>query len=367
MSLSPDLSIVIVHYRTPELVGPCVAALRQDLEAAGLTADWWLVDNGSEEGDRQGFEDLGLQRLDPGSNLGYAGGVNRGVHEAAADRWVIMNPDVLVRPGCLPRLLAALEDGYFAAGPRFVWDSGGRLVLPPNEPRRRGWELRASLAPSSPRWARRAREVWRKHARHHWSAREVLPSFELSGALLALRRDAWEKVGPFDDGYPLYFEETDWLHRLRRSGGRAAYVPTAEAVHLYDQSARREPRATAWFEESRRRFQARHYGRWFVHLIERIEAWASSSAIVGTPRPAESGAPRLILKAAGPVWVEVSPREVGFPAAAQFLEDGGEIWQLPADVWDRLGPGTYWLREVDTAGKELACESFTKASSSRRA
>ena len=152
-----------------------------------------------------------------------------------------MNPDVLVLPGCLPALLAALRAGAAVAGPRFYWDRGRRLLLPPAELRTRREELLRLLAGKRGGWAARARRRWRRHARRHWEAREPLPSHALSGSLLALRRSAWEAVGPFDEGFRLFFEETDWLLRARRQGLAGRYVPAAEAVHLYSQSA--APRA----------------------------------------------------------------------------------------------------------------------------
>ncbi len=91
-----DLSIVLVHYHTPALVAEAVAALRQDLEISGLTAQMILVDNGSAPEDRPALQALGLTWIDPGGNTGYAGGVNRGVAAAEAPFVVVMNPDVLV-------------------------------------------------------------------------------------------------------------------------------------------------------------------------------------------------------------------------------------------------------------------------------
>lgn len=366
MSPPPDVSIVIVNYRTPDLIPDCAAALRSDLDTAGLRGELILVDNGGEPSHHAAFEALGLKVLDPGANLGYAGGANLGFRGAAADRLIVMNPDVLVRPGCLAALVESLDAGAWACGPRFFWDQESRCLLPPNEPRRRLWELRASLALTGAFWAGRARRAWRRHARRHWLAQRPLFSFELSGALLALRRDALGRVGLFDEGFSLYFEETDWLHRLRRSGGIAAYVPAAEAVHLYDQSARQEPRAAAWFAESRQRFQARHYGKWFAGLTQALERrihrqrFRISSQAMASTSPVETAPPSLSFEGLGVEWVEISPREVGFPAAAEPLDPIVSSWRLPQEIWDRMTPGTYWVRGVDRAGREVHSTRFTK-------
>lgn len=418
--MTPEVSVVLVHYRAGRLAAAALAAAAGDLAAAGLAAELLVVDNGGDEDDRSHLAATAVpaRRLDPGENLGFAGGVNLGVAESTGDVIVLMNPDVTVLPGCLPALVAELGAGAGIAGPRFWWDAGRRLLLPPAEARGLADELGAALAAGGGLRARRARARWRRHARRHWTAERPLPSHALSGALLAVRRDAWERVGPFDAGYRLYFEETDWLARARRAGVAARYVPAAEAVHAHGESARREPRAAEWFAESARRFRRRHHGRLAAVALERLAGRAAhraareaaagpSSGRRAAPSPAVHGAaaaaphtgrpaapeprglagrpvPDASLAGAGPIdiagphapdaplagaadlldlspwasdaplWVEVSPRPEGFPAAAERLAappPGG--WSLPAEVRGRQeGPLTVHL--TTDAGRELA-------------
>lgn len=350
-----DLAVILVHYHTPELVSAAIEALRADL--SDRSVEWLLVDNGSDAEGRALLESLPVQRIDPGSNLGYAGGVNLGVARSTAELIVLMNPDVIVLPGCIPALLDSLRAGAAVAGPRFYWDRTRRLVQPPSEVRTRREELMTLLAGRSARWAARARRRWRRHARRHWEARAPLPSYSLSGSLLALRRSAWDEVGPFDDGFRLYFEETDWLLRAQRRGLPARYVPGAEAIHLYSQSADREPRAQQWFEESADRFRRRHYGGWFVRVLQgmarglsrtgtRTNTMLSTVPAEGVRLPAEVSA--------YPLWVEVSPNPAGFPAAAELVSGPpGGPWRLPAEIEARVGSALA-VQVTDRAGREIA-------------
>lgn len=338
------LAIVLVHYHTPALAAAAVEALRQDVAAAGLDpaadVEWLLVDNGSDEAGRALLESLPVQRIDPGENLGYAGGVNLGVARSRAERIVLMNPDVLVLPGCVAALLAALESGAAVAGPQSFWDRERRLLLPPAEPRSRRDELAALLTGCGARPAERVRARWRRHARRHWQARAAFPSWTLSGSLLALRREVWERVGPFDAGYPLFFEETDWLLRAKRLGLRSEYVPGAEAIHLYNRSAAREPRSQQWFEESAHRFRRLHYGSGFTWLLERLPERRPAELPLLKEVPVEPG-----------VWVEVSPNPAGFPAAAERISASG-LWRLPEEIAGRL-EGSWVVQVTDGQGREL--------------
>jgi N-acetylglucosaminyl-diphospho-decaprenol L-rhamnosyltransferase len=350
------LAVILVHYHTPGLAARALEALRADLAGTGLAADWLLVDNGSDEDERALLSTLPARRIDPGTNLGYAGGVNRGVAETDAEILLVMNPDVIVLPGCVPALLDRLlagGAGSAIAGPCFWWDHGRRLLLPPAERRTRREELSTLLARRGEVRAVRARRRWRRHARRHWEARAPLPSHALSGSLLALTRPAWEAVGPFDEGFRLFFEETEWLLRAERRAVPSWYVPDAGAVHLYNQSAAREPRAQGWFEESARRFRRLHYGTAFAEALEALDGRLPPVEPAVLPdMPAEgldlSGLPF-------PLWVEVSPNPEGFPAAAELLGEPPEgPWRLPDEIGERLPAGSaLTVQAVDDAGREL--------------
>lgn len=347
------LAVILVHYHTPGLAARALAALRADLAGTGLAIDWLLVDNGSDEDERALLAALPARRIDPGANLGYAGGVNRGVAETDAELLLVMNPDVIVLPGCVPALLDRLLGGAAVAGPGFWWDHEQRLLLPPAERRTRREELSTLLARRGEARAVRARRRWRRHARRHWEARAPLPSHTLSGSLLAFSRPAWETIGPFDEGFRLFFEETDWLLRAERLGIPSWYVPAAGAIHLYNQSAAREPRAEGWFQESARRFRRLHYGPGFAESLEALDGRLRPVSAPDLPDvPAEG------LDLAGlpfPLWIEVSPNPEGFPAAAELLHEPlAGPWRLPQEIVERLPAGSaLTVQAVDAAGGEL--------------
>ncbi len=95
------LGIVIVHYHTPGLVGRAVEALRSDLQTSGLEGEILVVDNGSDASARAYLGALPVRYIDAGRNRGYAGGFNLGAAGTDAEILMLMNPDVLVLPGCL--------------------------------------------------------------------------------------------------------------------------------------------------------------------------------------------------------------------------------------------------------------------------
>lgn len=344
------VSAILVHYRTPELLAPSIAALQRSAARANLDLEVLVVDN-SGELEADAVASLGAVLLAAGSNLGFAGGVNLGVGRARADVLVPMNPDVEVGETCLAELVAALDSGFAVAGPTFSWDPRGLLRIPPTEVRSRSAEVRRRLATSSPQRLAAARHAWRRHAWRHWDATAPLPSWDLSGALLAVRRSTWLQVGGFDEGYRLYFEETDWLRRLRRSGLRGAYVPSARARHAFARSTNREPAAAAWFAASAERFARLAWGARFLERLAMLPV-AEAAAVVEAKVPT----PALVLAGQGLRWVEVSPSPLGFPAAgARTSAPAGSPWVLPSGLDGSMPSGTVlFAREVASDGVELA-------------
>ncbi len=82
----------------------------------------------------------------------------------------------------------------------------------------------------------------------------------VTGAAVAVRRDALAVVGLLDEGFFMYFEDADWCKRARRAAFRVLYVPQATAIH--DESAiavRGSPSYLRRFHTGRWRYLLKHF------------------------------------------------------------------------------------------------------------
>jgi GT2 family glycosyltransferase len=89
----------------------------------------------------------------------------------------------------------------------------------------------------------------------------------LAGASMMIRRSVFDAVGLMDEGYFLYFEETDFCLEAARAGFETWYVPKSRVMHVMGQSTgvtghQDEPRRLPgyWFE-SRSRYFVKNHGR----------------------------------------------------------------------------------------------------------
>jgi len=332
------IAAVIVNYRTPELAGRSLAALGAARERfPDLRAI--VVDGGSADGSADYLarfvvqDDLaGWARFMPlAINGGFGFANNAAIAELTCggdtpDAILLVNPDARVRPGAIEALAALLErePRAGAVGGLLIHEDGRAQASAFHYPTlrsefcggaRTGFIQRLLRVPASDIYTDTAREV-------PW----------VTGAAVLLRTAALAEVGLFDDGFFLYFEETELLHRIRRAGWTVWHEPAAKVVHdggvatqIRDadtglSSRRRLPRY--WYQSTRRYF-ALTRGRWYAlaaglaflagHMVWRLRRLIDRSPDGG---PLRSGRDRF----AYGLWPDAADarpavRALGAPAA----------------------------------------------------
>jgi GT2 family glycosyltransferase len=351
-----DLSIVIVDFHSAELSARAAAAFREEAGRAGLEAEVIVVENGSTCDEGRLLRSLPEIRLiSPGANVGYAGGFVRGWQASRGKLLFLSNPDVEPARGFFPPLVGALASaGVGAVAPRLVWGEGGRFLLPPLEIPSLTTELARIAARHRGAPGERLRRAWQRLALPAWLATAPVDLPGLVGAAILTSRETVQAVGPLDERFPLYFEDTDWFLRLGRGGLRARLVPDSVARHAFGHSARKAP------EEAQRRFlesEARFFERHWSGPARAIRRFAGRLLPPGGGERA-TGEPRLRwAPTRSRVLVELSPLVESSPSAGLFV-DGDDFSLAPAEL-AALSAGRYFLRATDLdADRVVASASF---------
>lgn len=231
-----DMAAVVVSYNTRDLLRSCLESIR-----GGGIAEVVVVDNASTDGSpgMVRSEHPGVRLIANRHNPGYGGGANQGIAACRAPYVLLLNSDTLLEPGAAARLAAWLDrhPRCAVAGPRLLNPDGSLQsscfpwLTPFNVLALNTWLNR--LARLLPRF----RPTWRGTPARagHW----------VKGAALAIRREAFDAVGGFDESYFMYAEELDLCHRLRAAGWEVHYTPEATVVHVEGASTEQDRHAMA--------------------------------------------------------------------------------------------------------------------------
>jgi GT2 family glycosyltransferase len=215
--MTPQISALVVSYRTGPRLAECLYALRGDPGISEIV----IADNGNPP-DAEAWLDrfaaaspkAKLVRL---PNPGFGAGVNAAARIATGDFFLVINPDCVLKRGAAGLLAQAL------AGKPDVSIAGGRIFD------LRGREERGAR--------RNTLTLARALGIGRWTLeQDPLPASPVrvgavSGAFFLMRRDGYEKLGGFDEGYFLHVEDVDLCRRAWEAGGEVIFVPAAGALH----------------------------------------------------------------------------------------------------------------------------------------
>ena len=219
-----DVSAVVVTYNGLPWVEHALASVA-DVET--LVVDHGLTD-GTVDVVRSRFPDV---RVVEQENRGLAYGWNTGLAETTGRYVLLLNSDAWLDPGSLDALVAFADANPRAAvvGPRLRYPDGRLQRSVRGFPTL--WRLATEflyLRKLAPRT--RALNAFYGGGFDHASVREAEV---LMGAVWLVRRAAVDEVGPADDAFFLFSEETDWAYRFRQAGWQLLFFPGAGATHVY--------------------------------------------------------------------------------------------------------------------------------------
>lgn len=272
-SSAPTVAIVLVNYCTRDLTLDCLRSLASEL-AEFPGSEVIVVDNASPDGSgaeiaaaiaENGWNDWARALFMP-KNGGFSYGNNGAVREALArtsppDYFWLLNTDTIAHPGALRALVDFME-----LHPK-VGAAGSRLEHPDGTRQCSAFRFHSIISEFD---ASLNVGVVSKLLRR-WRVAPELPDVPtrfdwLSGASMLVRTQVFRDVGLMDEGYFLYYEETDFCRRADRLAWSFWYVPGSRVVHLVGKSTgvtdveqRRKRRAPYWFA-SRRRYFIKHHG-----------------------------------------------------------------------------------------------------------
>jgi GT2 family glycosyltransferase len=225
-NFKPELSIIIVNYRSEQYLKSCVASLFNNL---GIKTNFEVivVNNDENFSIADSFGELPEVRLiDHQKNIGFGAANNIGAKVASGEYLLLLNPDTQIQSDEIFKILDRFKanEKIGIIGPRLVttagetqmWCAGKELTL--------GQFIKNNLGISD------SKKVWE-------SKNDVLTDW-VSGAALAVRKEVFNKVDGFDEKFFMYYEDMDLCGRVRLLGYEVLYCPEVSILHNGGKSRR---------------------------------------------------------------------------------------------------------------------------------
>ena len=226
-----NISIVILHYRTPQLLKKCLFSILKfypEIEKKILVIDNFSQDNTIQLLEKKFPE---IQILASTYNSGFARGINWGLENVKTKYVLTLNPDIIIKPGSLEKMYSFMEKqpNIVLIGPKLI-NPDGTI----QDSCRRFMHLmmifyRRTKLGSLPFIKQKVADFLMKNADHQ----KIQPVDWIFGAAMFVRMSAIQKVGSLDERYFMYFEDMDWCRRFWESGFKVYYFPKAEFIHYH--------------------------------------------------------------------------------------------------------------------------------------
>jgi len=262
-----DIAFITVNYNTLE----CVKQLANFFSGLDVPFTFTLtvVDNNSTDGSREFLQSRPeINYLQPGENLGYGRGINRGVAATNSKYVCVTNTDVILHRDTLVNLWRFLEERPDAGvcAPRITYEDG----------RDQGMVFKASLFSHYANWYAKLLARYEKLR----MARAVSPLRVdgVMGAFFLIRRSVIPSPALFDEDFFFFYEDSALAHTLKDNGVPCFIVPSATIIHLGGKS--RSTTSISSFYESKYLYLQTFYGPlhakaiYFVDRARILRKWS---------------------------------------------------------------------------------------------
>ncbi len=228
--------MIILSFNTKDITDECLAKLslaKRQAEKEKIEVETIVLDNASSDGSARMIREKypWVKLIVAKENTGFAKGNNLAMEKATSEYFLLVNSDTFLKKDTLVKGVGYLNqhpksdvvgcrleyrDGSFQP-------SGGELPRPSNVAT---WLFGIELFPFL---YRLILPIHPKKMSYFSREREV---GWVTGALMMLKREVFEKTKGFDEDFFMYTEEVEWCQRIKKAGFRVFYTPSFSVVHI---------------------------------------------------------------------------------------------------------------------------------------
>lgn len=229
MSTSVELSVVIVSWNARHYLDLCLESLANDPPRRSMEV--LVVDNASADDTVEMVEAKypWVKLIKSKENLGFSKGNNVAIRQCQGRYIALVNPDVIVFPGCLDKLADFLDQN-----PK-VGDVGPRVFNPDMTQQstcRRFPTLWNNFCSATRlEGIFKGRRFFAGEHMFYFPHDRTLAVDVIVGCFSMIRRETFDEVGLLDEGLFMYGDDVDWCRRAWNAGWQVVFYPEPRAIH----------------------------------------------------------------------------------------------------------------------------------------
>jgi len=238
-----DLSICIVNWNNVDLLRDCLNSIFD--RTWQISLEVIVVDNASTDNSvaMVQTEFPGVKLIVSNQNSGYAQTNNQAFDLAEGRYLLLLNNDTVILPGSFD-VLVQFMDTHAEAGM-----VGCKLLNLDGSLQRSCWRqfpaLQAAIVDAFYLWRLTPWLSWvRASEISEANLQDTLEVAQLLGACMLVRWEVINQVGGMDPTIFLFLSDTEWCYRIKKSGWKIYFLPSAEIIHIGQQSVHRNPAQT---------------------------------------------------------------------------------------------------------------------------
>ena len=239
------LSIIVNHYRTPEILKICLRSVKENLENAGFSWEIIVTDGATIEKTTEMMEDYfsDVIFIPFKKNVGFGKLVNAALEKARGKYLFIINADILVeQEKAIEKMMNYIEEN------KDIGMVGPKLLNVNNTVQQSCFRFYTPLTVICRRTSL-GKTFFGKKILNKFLMSDVFGKGEVSepipvdwlmGSAMMVRKSDIKKVGVFDEDFFMYFEDVDWARRFWENGLKVVYFPKSVMYHYHFQSSKKK-------------------------------------------------------------------------------------------------------------------------------
>ena len=231
------LSVIITHYKTPELLITCINSIKDTVKNTAY--EIIVVDSETEKKHKELIIEKhpDINFIGFNKNVGYAKLVNAGLKEAKGEFLLILNADIIMLGSAIEKLIdyAEKNNDVGIIGPQLLDFTNNIQTSCFSDPDWGAILARRTFL-GKLKWGR---DKLKKFAISEWDKKSIREVDWVQGSAMLVKKSLVDKIDLMDERFFMYFEDADWCRRSRKAGYKVVYLPEAQMSHYYHRASKK--------------------------------------------------------------------------------------------------------------------------------